>query len=329
MAEARGGVNRTSHPIAAARPATVLMSWEHNLSMELSVLGEEFLQTLSRDRGLSEHTVRAYHRDLQLFFSFANETHCDQVEQVTIDLLRDWLWQRQQSGCATATIARNTATLKAFFRWAAERYPAITDVAARLRTPKSGRRLPRVITNEQIDRILERAEVRAETGDPQSVRDVAILELLYATGVRVAELCSLKTADIDFEARTVRVLGKGNKERVVPFGARAARAMQRYRDSVSLSNADAQFFRGLTGGPLNARSVYALVAAALEEVPGGGPKGPHSLRHTAATHLLDGGADLRVVQELLGHASLSSTQIYTHVSAERLAATYKIAHPRA
>lgn len=312
-----------------AWPACFGQAQEHNRGMELSKLGEEFLSSLTRDRGLSEHTVRAYRRDLALFFAFASEQNCAETETISLELLRSWLWQRQQQGCAGSTIARNTATLKAFFRWVSERYPQLQNPAARLRSPKTGRRLPRVITNDQVNAILEKAENRAKTRDPKSIRDVAILELLYATGVRVAELCAITSADINFEDRTVRVVGKGNKERVVPFGARAALAMERYRDIARPVDAQPLFFRGLSGGPLNVRSVYSLVAAALEDLPGGGPRGPHSLRHTAATHLLDGGADLRVVQELLGHASLSSTQIYTHVSAERLAATYKLAHPRA
>lgn len=297
--------------------------------MELSELTQEFLLALSRERGLSEHTIRAYRRDLDLFCAFAAERNCAQSESVNLDLLRDWLWKRQQHGSAVSTIARNTATLKSFFRWASERYPEMNDPAARLRSPKTGRPLPRVISSEHIDDLLEKAEQRADTGDPKSIRDSAILELLYATGIRVAELCAMGPSDLDFEARTVRVLGKGNKERVVPFGAHAARALERYRDTVRPADAQSSFFCGMSGAPINVRSVYAVVAATLADIPGGGPRGPHALRHTAATHLLDGGADLRVVQEILGHASLSSTQIYTHVSAERLAATYKLAHPRA
>lgn len=297
--------------------------------MELERASEAFVRSLVRDRGLSEHTVRAYRCDLSLFVAFALEHAYSRVDEVNIELLRDWLWQRQQQGVAPSTIARNTATLKSFFRWITEQDPHASDVAARLRSPKTGRRLPRVVTTEQIDEVLELAEQRAETGDPQSIRDAAILELLYATGLRVAELTALRDSDVNFENRTVRVLGKGSKERVVPFGSRAAKALERYRDIVRPEDALPQFFRGMSGAPLNVRSVYAVVAASLERIPGGGSRGPHTLRHTAATHLLDGGADLRIVQELLGHASLSSTQIYTHVSSERLAATYKLAHPRA
>ena len=184
---------------------------------------------------------------------------------------------------------------------------------------------------------MERAAQRAAHGTPQQIRDHAILELLYATALRVSELCTLRRSGLDLLERTVRVRGKGNRERVVPFGAPAARALDDYleRGRPSLLAASdgmidaAEVFLGSDGTPLTTQAVYRLVARELEQEPGGGPRGPHTFRHTAATHLRDGGADLRVVQELLGHASLSSTQVYTHVSTERLAESYRQAHPRA
>jgi integrase/recombinase XerC len=226
-----------------------------------------------------------------------------------------------------------------------------------LRAPKTARPLPRVLSEDQVTRILDRAAGRAETGDPVEVRDLAVLELLYATALRVNELCTLSLSGLDLHERTVRVTGKGNKQRVVPLGAPAARALDAYLlsarhllaarmaeiPSVSRVSAppaesghsalrdagDRVVFLGNTGRPLTAQAVYRLVARELEQEPGSGPRGPHTLRHTAATHLLNGGADLRVVQEMLGHASLGSTQVYTHVSTERLAAAYRQAHPRA
>lgn len=290
---------------------------------------DRFLRSLTHERGFSEHTTRAYRRDLNNFATFAEASGVTAVDQVTIELLRDWLWQRQQQGCAPSTIARNTATLKSFFRWVDATVEGVGDSGSRLRSPKVGRRLPRVVQPDQMSTILAKAQVRAEEGELTDVRNYAILELLYATGIRVSELCSLGLGDLDFERRTVRVIGKGDKERVVPFGAPAAAALSRYVQDARRPVGGLTLFQGDSGKQMNARTVYELVSQVLVDAPGGGPRGPHSFRHTAATHLLDGGADLRVVQELLGHASLSSTQMYTHVSAERLSQTYKMAHPRA
>lgn len=210
---------------------------------------------------------------------------------------------------------------------------APADAAARLRAPKADKTLPRVITREQIDGILEALASRAADGDPGALRDVAVIELLYAAGIRVSELTGLDVDDVDFDRLTVRVVGKGSKERVVPFGVPALRAInawvQNGRPRFAVPGSGPALFLGSRGGRLGTRTVYGLVAGLLADVPGRGPSGPHALRHTAATHLLDGGADLRAVQELLGHASLGTTQIYTHVSAERLKEAYKVAHPRA
>ncbi|WP_241701458.1 tyrosine recombinase XerC [Leifsonia shinshuensis] len=215
------------------------------------------------------------------------------------------------------------------------RPPAVgaPDPAARLRAPKADKHLPRVITREQIDGLLSALGERAESGEPAAVRDVAVIELLYAAGIRVSELTGLDVDDVDLERLTLRVVGKGSKERVVPFGVPALRAVQRYlstaRPALVTERSGPALLLGARGGRLGTRAVYQLVAALLADLPGGGPAGPHTLRHTAATHLLDGGADLRAVQEILGHASLGTTQIYTHVSTERLKETYRIAHPRA
>lgn len=297
--------------------------------MRIDEAVDRFLRSLTLERGLSEHTVRAYRQDLLRFTSFVESAGITEITDLSLDTLRDWLWQRKQDGCATSTLARITTTLKSFFRWADETMPEMTDLGSRLRSPKVGRRLPRVITHDQISEILAKANMRADTGEPAELRDAAILELLYATGIRVSELCSLKLEDVDQQQRTARVLGKGNKERVVPYGAPASKAITRYLEEGRPKTDSRELFLSDTARPLNTRTVYGLVAKVLEDAPGGGPRGPHAFRHTAATHLLDGGADLRVVQEMLGHASLSSTQVYTHVSAERLKQTYKTAHPRA
>lgn len=210
---------------------------------------------------------------------------------------------------------------------------AVADPAARLRSPKADKTLPRVITREQMGEILEGLAARAADGDPGSLRDVAVIELLYAAGIRVSELTGLDVDDVDLDRLTVRVVGKGSKERVVPFGVPALRAIRAWvsggRPRLAVAGSGPALFLGARGARLGSRAVYELVAGLLADVPGRGPSGPHALRHTAATHLLDGGADLRAVQELLGHASLGTTQIYTHVSTERLKEAYRIAHPRA
>jgi integrase/recombinase XerC len=207
------------------------------------------------------------------------------------------------------------------------------DAAARLRSPKADKTLPRVLTRAHMDGILVALAASAAGGAATAVRDVAVVEMLYAAGVRVSELTGLDVDDVDFERLTVRVLGKGRKERVVPFGVPARDALRGYlraaRPQLATPRSGPALFLGSRGGRLGTRAVYRVVARLLADVHGGGPAGPHTLRHTAATHLLDGGADLRAVQEILGHASLGTTQIYTHVSAERLKETYRIAHPRA
>lgn len=328
---------------------------------------ERFLSSLDHERGYSPHTVRAYRRDLRHLATHAEMAATPEsagqvadgaagmpVSALTLDLLRDWLWQQHESGLAPSTIARSVASVKSFGSWLEHRRLVPGNPAARLRAPKHSSALPRVLTGAQMERLLERARRLADQPDARALRDWAILELLYATGVRVSELCGLTLERLDLHQRTIRVLGKGGAERVVPFGAPAAHALAEYlergrpvlRSAAAPTNQGKNVSAGQTtrngaqtmqpvlflnasGNPLGTRSVYRLVSHALHDEPGTGPRGPHTLRHTAATHLLDGGADLRVVQEVLGHASLGSTQIYTQVSAERLANVYLQAHPRA
>ena len=305
---------------------------------------EAFARHLAVDRGYSAHTLRAYRGDLADLESFAMAVGVADAAELDLETLREWLWRGSGSGLAATTLGRRSASARSFTAWLAKSGIAATDAGARLRAPKAAQHLPRVLTRPQIEAILTDLAVRADTGDPVAVRDLAIIELLYASALRVSELAGLRVGDIDRSRLTVRVLGKGAKERVVPFGVPAASAIGRYLDEarpVLLATAptsgapDAAHragdvaFLGARGGALGTRSIYAIVAALLAELPGTGPSGPHALRHTAATHLLDGGADLRAVQELLGHASLATTQIYTHVSTERLRDAYRTAHPRA
>ena len=305
---------------------------------------ERFLAHLRDGRGLSEHTVRAYASDLDELDAHAAERagRPPVTADLDLELLRDWLWRSTESGLARTTLARRASSARAFTRWLDETDRTVADVGVRLRAPKAETHLPRVLTSPQIDGVLRSLAVRADTADPGARRDLAVVELLYGSGLRVSELVGTDVGDLDLERRTVLVTGKGAKQRVVPFGVPAAEALDRWLTlgrptlaeaaPVEPSGADdarRAAFLGASGARLGTRAVHRLVAGLLADLPGGGPAGPHALRHTAATHLLDGGADLRAVQELLGHASLGTTQIYTHVSTERLRESYRTAHPRA
>ncbi|MBW9118693.1 tyrosine recombinase XerC [Microbacterium trichothecenolyticum] len=292
-----------------------------------------YLRHLAEVRRLSPATVRAYRSDLDELAAA-----CDGVELAAVDLedLRDWLWRAVQRGDSRATIARRTAAVRGFFAWATETGVIAEDPSLRLVAPKRGKTLPKVATAETLRELLDGLASAAADGDPVALRDHAMLELLYGAAVRVSELCGLDVDDLDHDRRTARVLGKGAKERVVPFGLPALRAIDAYavrgRPALLARRADdagtPALFLGARGARIGPRAVYELVTRRLGPELGG-QVGPHALRHSAATHLLDGGADLRAVQEMLGHASLGTTQIYTHVSSERLAASYRLAHPRA
>jgi integrase/recombinase XerC len=301
--------------------------------VELQRAIEDYTVHLAVERGYSAQTVRAYRSDLQSFAAFVGERGMLGTADITLEVLREWLWAAAQQGRSKATLARRSASARGFTAWLARVGSETADPAARLRSPKPDKTLPRVVNRAQMAGMLDALAVKAAEGEPGAVRDQAVIELLYASGIRVSELTGLDVDDVDLERLTVRVLGKGSKERVVPFGVPARDALVGYirgaRRALVVAGSGAALFVGARGGRLGTRAVYDLVAGLLTDIPGGGPAGPHALRHTAATHLLDGGADLRAVQELLGHASLGTTQIYTHVSTERLKESYRIAHPRA
>lgn len=292
---------------------------------------EAYATQLSSVRRLSPATVRAYAADLRDLAAVAGDV---EVTEVDLELLRDWLWRATERGDARTTIARRTASVRGFFAWALEAGLVETDPTVRLVAPKRGRALPHVATAGTLDDVLAAASARAADGDVIALRDAAVLELLYAAALRVAELCGADLDDLDRGRHTIRVVGKGSKERIVPYGAAAAHALDSYltraRPALAARGAGSPaLFLGARGGRLGTRAAYDIVSRALAPAVGADTIGPHALRHSAATHLLDGGADLRTVQELLGHASLNTTQIYTHVSAEKLTAAYRLAHPRA
>lgn len=313
----------------------------------MSSVLDDFTTHLRYEKGVSEHTERAYLADIRGLISFAG-TRGVAVGDLDLSTLRAWLAARTARGSARTTIARQVSSAKAFCAWAAREGLLAIDPAARLQAPKTHRPLPAVLDPAEAEAAITAARTRpapeTESGDadmtadesdaldPMLLRDAAILEILYATGIRVGELCGLDIDDVDPGRRVLRVIGKGNKERVVPFGAPAGAAIDLWlrvgRPAVATDKSGGALLLGAKGARLNQRMARTVVQRSVQAA-GGPAMGPHGLRHSAATHLLEGGADLRVVQELLGHASLATTQIYTHVSVERLRAVHRQAHPRA
>lgn len=308
-------------------------------------LPEEFATALAAyerhlvsERDLTPHTVRAYLGDISGMLGHAAAMGCRSLEDLDIRTLRSWLANQQTRGKARTTMARRATAVRVFTAWALRTGRIRTDPGAQLGSPKARKTLPPALDVAQARALLDAAAAQAEAeqtgaGDPIGLRDVAILELLYATGARVGELCGLDIDDVDRSRRVVRVFGKGRKERTVPYGLPADRALQRWlteaRPALFVPGSGAALFLGARGGRIDQRTVRSMVHRRLADVPGAPDLGPHGLRHTAATHLLEGGADLRTVQEMLGHASLATTQIYTHVTSERLKSAYHLAHPRA
>lgn len=293
-----------------------------------------FAQHLTSERDRSEHTVRAYVGDVRACLEWcAAETGAVALDDVTLADLRAWLGSLAAAGAARTTLARRSASVRTFFAWARRTGRVDTDPALRLTSPKRQRTLPDVLTADGASQLLDVAEVAADDDDPVHQRNRAVLELLYASGIRVGELVGLDVDDVDLDRQVVRVLGKGRKERIVPFGAPAASALRTWLDQgrarLAVDGSGPALFLGRRGRRVDPRQVRTVVHDLLRHVPDAPDVGPHGLRHSAATHLLDGGADLRLVQELLGHASLATTQIYTHVSSERLRRSYDQAHPRA
>jgi integrase/recombinase XerC len=355
-------------PESSASVSSVESSNSLPRSLEVPLLA--FERHLAAGRGLSPHTVRAYVGDVTQLFEYLGNCGITDLAELDIAVLRAWLATQYLAGQARASIARRAAAARAFTAFAFERGLLAGDPAVHLTSPKVRQKLPEVLAVDEMRTVLEPAAGSTAVGPASAIgpapavgsaaaigpaaaagpagaarehshqlaaaielRDLAIVELLYATGIRVSELCGLGTEDLDHSRRTVRVLGKGAKERVVPVGIPALRAVDRYREAgrpvIAIQRSGSALFLGARGGRIDPRTARRVVherVAAAGSLP---DIGPHGLRHTAATHLLEGGADLRSVQELLGHASLSTTQLYTHVSIERLVSAYRQAHPRA
>ena len=288
-----------------------------------------FEQHLSLEVSRSRHTVRAYTGDVADLLSHAARLGVTGLSGLDLAVLRSWLARSRAGGAARTTLARRGSSARVFTAWATRRGLMERDVGALLATPKGHRPLPDVLRPDEAARLVDQVDGTSA----EQLRDRALLELLYATGIRVGELCGLDVDDVDDERRVVRVMGKGARERSVPYGDPAGRAVEawlrRGRPQWAGSSSGAALLLGRRGGRLDPRTARTVVHRRLADVPGAPDLGPHGLRHTAATHLLEGGADLRAVQELLGHATLATTQIYTHVSVERLRSSYAQAHPRA
>lgn len=322
---------------------------------------DDFAEHLSRVRNRSAHTVRAYVTDLVSLLDHAVRMGCVDLAELDLSVLRSWLAKQRTTGAARTSLARRAASARAFSAWAHRAGLLPADVGATLASPRAHRELPSVLRADQAAALVEApsrqapspnapptnpartdaepadaaagpAQGAAEAAEAVPLRDRVLLELLYATGVRVSEVCGLDVGDIDHGRRVIRVFGKGGRERSVPYGVPAQRALdewlRRGRPAMVGARSGDALLLGARGGRLNPTTARQIVGAYAETA--GLPRtSPHDLRHTAATHLLEGGADLRAVQELLGHSSLASTQIYTHVSVERLRAAYRQAHPRA
>lgn len=279
-------------------------------------------------RGISENTLKAYRSDLADLLQFLVDTK----QNLSLDALRDWMWRQSEAGASKSTLARKTSSAKAFTEYLYERGEISEDPGLRLRAPKLERTLPKVASEKSLAEVFSKLIEQATPDNPSALRDLCAFELLYATGMRVSELAGLDQSDVDYSRRLLRVTGKGNKQRMLPYGVTAEKALNDYlrlaRPKLAIETSPDALLLTSRGKRVGVRQLYSLVANQLAQTATGSA-GPHTLRHSAATHLLDHGADLRAVQEILGHASLATTQIYTHVSVERLRDAFEQAHPRA
>ncbi len=297
-----------------------------------AALVTQYEEHLALVRNLSDNSIRGYVTDLESFLKHMEKLGIVEFNQLEIEHIRSWLANLQSTGIARATLTRRIVSIRAFTNWAAANGWLTSDLGANLAIPKPHKVLPEVLNLDEAAAVIKSLEVRvAEEPTALNFRDLAILEVLYGSGIRVSELCGLDISDIDNSRNTLNVIGKGSKQRVVPLGIPAMNALSNYlkngRGEFANQLSQAAVFLGSRGKRIDQRTVRQVVYEAMKAV--GATMGPHGLRHSAATHLLEGGADLRTVQEILGHASLATTQIYTHVSPERLKSAYKQAHPRA
>ena len=283
-------------------------------------------------RNLADNSIVGYVSDLKSFLAHIEKLGISEFSELKLTHIRSWLANLQSTGATRATLARRIVSMRAFTYWAASQGWISEDIGAQLAIPKPHKTLPDVLNLAQTETVL--AAIAAKAGEdptPLNIRDLAMIEVLYASGIRVSELCGLNFVDFDTSRNTLQVIGKGNKQRVVPIGIPAVKALENWlkvgRPEMANKDSENAIFIGSRGKRIDQRTVREVVYDAMAAI--GSHMSPHGLRHTAATHLLEGGADLRTVQEILGHASLATTQIYTHVSPKRLQTAYQQAHPRA
>lgn len=306
-----------------------------NSSDWFSDVVKKFVTYLEIEKNRSPNTVRTYKTDLELFLEFASATGIKNLDSLELNTFRLWLADQKKKGSSNSTISRRSSTVRVFSTWAFQKGLIKTDPAVRLISPKVNRTLPNVLAQKQASNLMQTASNLDDEENSVTIRmrDHAVLEVLYSSGIRVSELTGLDIKDLDFTRCTMRVIGKGNKERVVPFGQPAKEAIQTYltkaRAELANEKSGNALFLGTRGKRLDTRQVRRILTNAIARVEGLVNVSPHDLRHSAATHMLEGGADLRIVQELLGHSSLATTQKYTHVTIERLREVFANAHPRA
>lgn len=299
-----------------------------------TALAEAYRAHLIDERNLSENSIRAYLADLDSLLLHINQMGVTEFSQLELNHVRSWLANLQIKGAARSSITRRVVSIRAFTYWGAKNGWLASDIGRDLVAPKPERHLPEIVDIAGASLTLEALHTRSmEDQSPSNIRDVAMVETLYGTGIRVSELVGLNLGDLDRARNTIRVIGKGDKERIVPIGQPALRAIDRWlneaRTELSSSQSGEALFLGSRGKRIDPRVVRQVVYEAMQALGSNKKMGPHALRHSAATHLLEGGADLRTVQEILGHSSLATTQIYTHVSEERIKKAYEQAHPRA
>lgn len=304
------------------------------LITDLEEVFAAFERHLRGDRNLSTHSIRAYLGDLRSLILHLHALGVTDISQLELSQIRSWLATMQVKGGARTSLSRRAVSIRLFTKWAFKTGLTVADVGFALSIPKAHRTLPDVLDIPNALLAMQSLATRVgEEETPAALRDCAMVEVLYASGARVAELCGLDFGDVDYERQTIRVLGKGNKERTIPIGNPAMTALKGWlaegRQELATKESANAVFIGVRGKRIDQRTVRTVVYEALSALEGVERMGPHGLRHSAATHLLEGGADLRTVQEILGHASLATTQIYTHVSTERLQKAFKQAHPRA